>query len=64
VHPALPDDPIVTAVQRVLVEVPVVVSSLPAAVAELLRSCLAPDPADRPGTAADLADGFTRAAGR
>jgi serine/threonine protein kinase len=55
-HPALQQDVIVTAVQRVLVEPPAVAASLPPAVSQLLRSCLDPDPDERPPTAADLAD--------
>jgi hypothetical protein len=61
-HPGLQQDLIVTAVQRVLVEPPAMAATLPAGVVELLRACVAPDPADRPATAADLADAFERLA--
>jgi serine/threonine protein kinase len=63
VHPALEKDLMVTAVQRVLVEPPVLAPALPPEVARVLRSCLAADPAERPPTAADLADDFERLAG-
>jgi hypothetical protein len=63
VHPALEKDLMVTAVQRVLVEPPLVASTLPPEVARVLRSCLAADPAERPPTAADLADDLERLAG-
>ncbi len=65
VHPALDDDLVVTAVRRVLAEAPVMDSTLEPATASLLRSCLAADPAERPPTAADLADDLEQlAAGR
>ena len=62
IHPALETDLIVTAVQRILVEAPIVASGLPPEVAGLLRSCLSPDPAERPATAANLADDLERLA--
>lgn len=61
-HPALEADLFVTAVQRVLVEAPVLAPTLPPEIARLLRTCLSPDPAERPPTAADLADDFERLA--
>jgi hypothetical protein len=63
IHPALEKDLIVTAVQRVLVEAPIVAPTLPPDVADLLRSCLSADPAGRPATAAALADDLARLAG-
>jgi hypothetical protein len=56
IHPALAGDPIVTAVQRALIEPPQVSPDLEGTISALVRSCLAPDPADRPATAGDLAD--------
>jgi serine/threonine protein kinase len=65
VHPALATDLIVHAVQRVLLQPPTIAPGLAGPVDEVIRTCLAPDPADRPKTAADLADAFERvAAGR
>jgi serine/threonine protein kinase len=64
VHPAVEKDLVVTAVRRVLFEAPVVSPTLAPEVARLLRSCLAVYPAERPATAADLADDFDRLAGQ
>jgi hypothetical protein len=63
VHPALPGDPIVTAAQRILIEAPQLAGDLDSALQTLLRACLSPDPADRPPTAADLADQLDRLVG-
>jgi eukaryotic-like serine/threonine-protein kinase len=58
-HPLFPgldgDEP-VTAVQRIMFTRPEIDRSLPDAVAEVISACLAPDGADRPPTAADVAD--------
>jgi serine/threonine protein kinase len=56
VHPALAGDQVVTGVQRVLVERPALDASLPAPVAEVIGACLAPNPVDRPESAAALAE--------
>lgn len=58
VHPSLPGDALVTAVQRVLMEGPRIAPTLPEPVAATIHSCLSSDPADRPQTAAALADRF------
>jgi hypothetical protein len=58
-HPLFPgldgDEP-VTAVQRIMFTRPEIDSSLPDAVSEVISACLAADGADRPPTAADVAD--------
>ncbi len=56
IHPALADDGIVTAVQRTLIEPPQIATDIEGPLDALIRSCLAPDPADRPATAAELAE--------
>jgi serine/threonine protein kinase len=58
IHPALGSDQIVTAVQRVLIEPPVISPTLPAPAIEVVRACLAQDPGDRPSTADDVAARF------
>ncbi len=55
-HPDLPRDPVVTAVQRVLVERPRVDASLSGPAGDLVRECLEPDPARRPATALAVAE--------
>jgi serine/threonine protein kinase len=51
----LPDDDVGLAVRRVLSTAPQIDDSLPGPQAELIRACLAPDPAERPATAEELA---------
>jgi hypothetical protein len=63
-HPALSADPPVTAVQRAAFEPPTLDPGLDQALADLLGSCLAPDPSRRPRTAAELADRLDALAGR
>jgi hypothetical protein len=63
VHPALAGDPVVTAAQRILIEAPKLADELDDALKTLLQSCLSPDPAERPATAADLADQLERLVG-
>jgi serine/threonine protein kinase len=63
-HPALPGDPVVTAVQRAAFEPPTLDPGLDPGLADLLGSCLAPDPARRPRTAAELADRLDALAAR
>ena len=55
-HPALADDPITTAVGRILHVAPALAPGLDPDSAALIGSCLASDPAERPPTAAALAD--------
>lgn len=55
-HPDLPGDPVVTAVQRVLVERPRVDTELHGPAADLVRACLDPDPARRPPSALAVAE--------
>ncbi len=55
-HPGIDEDSPVTAVQRVLFEAPQVALAADDPVGRLIRSCLSPDPADRPPTASGLAD--------
>lgn len=52
------DEP-VTAVQRIMFTRPEMDRSLPAAVSQVIRECLAADPADRPADAAAVADRLT-----
>jgi hypothetical protein len=44
------------AAQRILIEPPELAPDLDAPLAGVLASCFTPDPAERPATAADLAD--------
>ncbi len=62
-HPGLAGDDPLTAAQRVLFEPPVIDPSLPADHAAVIGACLRPDPADRPPSAAALADQLHRLAG-
>lgn len=55
-RPGTPPDDLPAAVHRVLATGPVVSPDLAAADAALVSACLAPDPADRPGTALELAE--------
>jgi eukaryotic-like serine/threonine-protein kinase len=55
-HPPLGGDTVVAAAQRILIEPPELASDLDAPLAGILAACFAPDPADRPQTAAELAD--------
>jgi serine/threonine protein kinase len=55
VYGDLPSDDPLLALRRVLVATPVLDPSLSTAEAELVSSCLAPDPGDRPATAEDVA---------
>ena len=54
--PDIGDDEPVTAVQRVMFTRPEPDPALPAALLELVESCLAPDPADRPPSALAVAE--------
>lgn len=58
--PGVDRDEPVTAVQRIMFTRPEVDPSLPDAVSEVIRDCLAADPAERPPTAAVVADRLTR----
>jgi serine/threonine protein kinase len=55
VYGDLPSDDPLLALRRVLVATPVLDPLLSAAEAELVSSCLAPEPGDRPATAEDVA---------
>lgn len=55
-YPGIEGDEAVTAVQRVMFTRPEADPVLPAGVRDLVMSCLAADPADRPPTAAEVAD--------
>ncbi|MCL2394345.1 MAG: hypothetical protein FWC87_06605 [Acidimicrobiaceae bacterium] len=55
-HPGLADDPPVTAVQRIMFEPPRIAPGLDPEAAQIISSCLAPDPARRPQSAGALAD--------
>jgi hypothetical protein len=55
-YPGIDEDPIVTAVQRILFTRPEVDAALPAEVAENLAACLADDPGERTLSADELAD--------
>jgi serine/threonine protein kinase len=57
-YPGIEGDPLVIAVQRVTFTSPKVDKDLPPALAATLSSCFAADPAERPPTAAELADGL------
>jgi hypothetical protein len=59
-HPDLVTDPPVTAVQRVLIDPPTLDPSLDEPLRSLIASCLAPDPAQRPASAGELADRLER----
>jgi serine/threonine protein kinase len=61
-YPGIWTDPPVTAVQRILFSRPDVDPDLPPEVAELIRSCLEPDPAARPATAEEVAGRLREAA--
>lgn len=54
--PGIEGDEPVTAVQRVMFTRPEIDRSLPGDVRELVEACLAADPAERPATAAEVAD--------
>ncbi|HET6965048.1 MAG TPA: hypothetical protein VFH58_09785 [Acidimicrobiales bacterium] len=54
--PGIESDEPVTAVQRVMFTRPEPDADLPAALRELIASCLSPDPADRPPSALDVAE--------
>lgn len=55
-HPTLPSEPPVTAIQRIMFEAPTVAAGLDPEAARIINSCLAPDPRHRPQSAAALAD--------
>jgi eukaryotic-like serine/threonine-protein kinase len=55
IHPGLRTQQALMAVRQVLNEPPLIADTLRPDIAEIVRSTLAPDPADRPGTAAALA---------
>jgi len=55
-YPGIDKDAAVTAVQRILFTRPDVDPDIPPEVADVIRSCLEPDPAARPATADELAD--------
>jgi serine/threonine protein kinase len=55
-YPGIDEDPIVTAVQRILFTRPEVDPALPAGIAENLAACLADDPGERLLSADELAD--------
>lgn len=55
-HPGLEEDAPATALQRVLLEPPTIDRALAKELADLVHACLAANPADRPATAAHLAD--------
>lgn len=66
IYPGLNDADILASLRRVLNERPTVDPAIPAGPAAVIASCLAADPADRPATAADLAqqlEDLARAAG-
>ena len=54
-HPGLRTQQALVAVRQVLNEPPLIADTLRSDIAEIVRSTLAPDPADRPATAAALA---------
>ena len=56
--------PVVQALSRLLMAPAPVLGQLPAAVADLVASCLSVDPADRPSTASDVADRLDEAAAK
>jgi serine/threonine protein kinase len=56
VHRALAGDAVMAAAQRILIEPPELAPDLDPALAAVLGPCFAPDPAERPATAAALAD--------
>ena len=62
-HPSLETDDPLTAAQRALFEPPVLDPGLTAGHAALIARCLRPDPADRPESAAAVADAFEDLAG-
>jgi serine/threonine protein kinase len=55
-YPGIEGDALVTAVQRVIFTSPSVDPELPPGLAGILAACIAPDPANRPATAAELAN--------
>lgn len=55
-HPGLHEDPPATALQRVLLEPPTIDPALAKEPADLVHACLAANPAERPSTAAQVAD--------
>lgn len=60
IHPGLPEQQPLAAVRQVLNEPPVISANIPGLLADLIRASLAPDPVDRPLTAADFADSVDR----
>lgn len=64
IYPRLmPKDSVLQAIRIIMSDGPTVAGSLPDALAEVIRACLSPDPADRPATAVELADELERIAG-
>lgn len=55
-HPGLPGQQPLAAVRQVLNEPPMIASTVAPAVAAVIGAALSPDPAERPATAAELAD--------
>jgi serine/threonine protein kinase len=63
-YPELSKDNVLSSLRRVMNERPTLDPELPSDYRQLIADCVAPDPADRPPTALDLAERLDRLAGR